>query len=396
MTLVEFFDFSPIDNLLASLSLEPERLVMVTDREKFSQRRLSEFESFLQLFHPEIALEIRSYKSNVPEDIRKICSAILSEYPQAFFNLTGGGELVASVVTLWAADQKATLFYIDAQGKRIIPITGEDLNTYHIEMPRLTVEQVIALSGAGFKRSDHFQPDLQDEELLTLINKAFAVFLKNQDKWHTLSGYMQQAKRFILPNTNPPRISAQNHFNTAGEHSIHIPTYLLQQLVNAGILQDFQLSKQRVSFTLPRGELIPMLSMHGSLLELYCYIHAAQTNFFDDVKISVIIDGDGPLQDFAEMQNEIDLVCTKGIIPLFISCKSSSPTPLALSEIKLLSLRFGGENARAIMVTAADIYTENPTLHKRAIELGISILDRSDLIKGNFTSRLTAIAKGEE
>ena len=108
-----------------------------------------------------------------------MCEEIYTQYQTPYFNLTGGGELVASAVTLWAAKHSVTLFYIDVDAKKLIPLTGDDLTDYPIEMPSLSVAEVIALSGGEYKRSDHLQPDFQDQALLNMIDSSFRVFLKS-------------------------------------------------------------------------------------------------------------------------------------------------------------------------------------------------------------------------
>ena len=79
--------------------------------------------------------------------------------------------------------------------------------------------------------------------------------------------------------------------------------------------------------------------------------------------------------------------------PVFISCKMGVPTPLALSEIKILSEKFGGERTKTVLLTGADIYNDNRPLAQRARDLGITLLDRGDLAKGDLARRLQRLVE---
>ncbi len=57
------------------------------------------------------------------------------------------------------------------------------------------------------------------------------------------------------------------------------------------------------------------------MLELYVYKACVDTGAFDDVSASVVVDWEGDnLQ--GDVSNELDVVATRGVTPLFISCKT--------------------------------------------------------------------------
>ncbi len=92
-------------------------------------------------------------------------------------------------------------------------------------------------------------------------------------------------------------------------------------------------------------------------------------------------------------RNEVDIFLLKGTIPLFISCKMGTPTALALSEIKVLSGKFGGENSKTILLTASAVKAENHVLSTRAKDMGIVLLDRGDLGQKDLGQRFMKIAQ---
>ena len=70
-----------------------------------------------------------------------------------------------------------------------------------------------------------------------------------------------------------------------------------------------------------------------------------------------------------------------------------APTALALSEIKMLSGKFGGENAKIILLTASAVKAENHVLATRAKDMGIILLDRGDLGQKDLGQRFIKIAQ---
>ncbi|MEG2206451.1 MAG: hypothetical protein RRY03_07230, partial [Oscillospiraceae bacterium] len=129
-------------------------------------------------------------------------------------------------------------------------------------------------------------------------------------------------------------------------------------------------------------------------LELYAYISAKRSGYFDDVRTSVLVDWDNVSTSGDTTRNEIDVLLVKGITPVFISCKMGQPTALALSEIKIISEKFGGIYTKTVLLTASDLKSKNNALYKRAQDLDIYVLDKQDLQADMLEKRLLAIAEG--
>ena len=115
-------------------------------------------------------------------------------------------------------------------------------------------------------------------------------------------------------------------------------------------------------------------------LELYVYKACLDSGLFDDVRTSAVVDWNGDEKD-SPVSNELDVMCTRGITPVFISCKTCMIRTEALNELAVLRDRFGGEIARAAIVTAE---AAGAAARNRAAELNIRIIDLNDLKKGEI------------
>ncbi len=162
------------------------------------------------------------------------------------------------------------------------------------------------------------------------------------------------------------------------------------------------------SFTLSSREVLACLQKSGTILEYMIYYSALLDGDFDDVEMGwKFAHSSGA--DSAE--NEIDVICTKGTAALFISAKMLAPQQFSnstalnhiLYEIAYLAQRFGGANAKAVLVAPSlrqfdvDPHT-NERRYSNAVKLalrrGVYLLGGECLQGDNLGRVLTRIAEG--
>lgn len=164
------------------------------------------------------------------------------------------------------------------------------------------------------------------------------------------------------------------------------------------------------SFTISSREVLACFQKSGTILEYMIYYSALLDGDFDDVEMGwKFAHSSGA--DSAE--NEIDVICTKGTAALFISAKMLAPQQLStntalnhiLYEIAYLAQRFGGTNAKAVLVAPSlrqfDIDPQtNEKRYSNAVKLalrrGVYLLGGECLQEDNLGRILTRIAEGRE
>ena len=124
----------------------------------------------------------------------------------------------------------------------------------------------------------------------------------------------------------------------------------------------------------------------GSVLELYTYKCCLDAGVFSDVSVSVVVDW----KEKSDVSNEIDVMAAKGVTPFFISCKTSDVRTEALNELAILRSRFGGEMARAAIVTTQ---YANATIRHRALELKIDVIDLTLLEENRLRDSLISLSR---
>ena len=117
------------------------------------------------------------------------------------------------------------------------------------------------------------------------------------------------------------------------------------------------------------------------MLELKIYLSALLTRgsdgkpLFDDAMTGVVLDWDRRTREAASV-NEIDVLLTRGMIPIFISCKNGGYGEEELYKLAAVAARFGGRFAKKALVAAGTSGSpaRDAYFARRAADLGICLI----------------------
>ena len=199
--------------------------------------------------------------------------------------------------------------------------------------------------------------------------------MKHRRQWQKIVSYLQQVSP--TPKEGELSLSVDAPWQVKGDRGmLTANAEALQDLEKLGFLENLELlADERVRFSFADGQIRTWLRDVGSVLELYVWKACLRSGSYQDVRVSVVVDWEG--QNTRDgVSNEIDVVAVRGIKPVFISCKTSEIRTEALNELAILRDRFGGEVARAIIVSAEPTRT---VTRNRAAELDIEVIDLDEL-----------------
>ena len=222
------------------------------------------------------------------------------------------------------------------------------------------------------------------------IDPFFEVFLKYRRKWDRIVTYIQR----ISPAREDGSYSlgVQGDYTVKGEQGARLsaPEDALRDLEKILMISDLKIvPEESVSFCFRDPQIRAWLRDVGSVLELYVYKACLDSGLFNDVRTSAVVDWNGDGRENA-VSNELDVMCTRGITPVFISCKTCMIRTEALNELAVLRDRFGGQIARAAIVTAE---RGRIVMRNRASELNIQVIDLNDLQAGRIQKRLESLMR---
>ena len=316
-----------------------------------------------------------------------LMASILLRYPDCALDITGGTDAVLFAAGLLCAESELPVFTYSRKKNCFYNIQNA---AFADEKPcdlRYAVEDFFRMAGGSVREGRVDNAIL--ERYLGDFDPFFRVYLAHRRDWTKIVTFLQRLSpagsdgKFSLAVSGP--------YTVKGERGSRIdaPEEALRDLEKIDFLRDLSITPERVAFRFRDKQIRAWLRDVGSVLETYVYKACLDTGIFEDVRTSVVVDWEGEKQADA-VSNELDVMCCRGVVPLFISCKTCDVKTEALNELAILRDRFGGQMARAAIVTAE---RGNSRMRNRAAELNIQVIDLNDLAGDKLRARLVNCMK---
>jgi len=377
MVIVEFFSDEALENIMTLLNYKPERIIYLGHKHNMITKKMKSLRRFAELTSPGTVLEF----IEVPRDSLELCiqtiEDICSEYPDARFELTGGGEMFLIAFGYVSARHSVSTLRID-------PYTGVEMDFSTGESPvtsqtsvSISVSENIVLHG-GTLRPPLVNWDF-DELFREEIQAIWGVAKRLGHNWNKYCSIIEEVVK---------------NYPEDAEHVFRLPkaalkdaVQLLQQLKDRGMMDFYRSEKNQVIFRFANRQIREVVTKTGNILELHVYeVATREPTEFTDAVTGAIIDWDGqtPAEpDFdgrprSETINEIDVILMRNAVPTFISCKSGRADSKALHELETVTSRFGGRYAKKVLVMAAPCDTAasgGAFFKQRAKDMHIWVID---------------------
>ena len=390
-TLIELYDERAIENVLAADMFRPRRIIYLCPTEVAQNRvRQEQIAAFFRHrgWEPELVfLETSLYK--VDRILRQLL-AVSERFPDCAMDVTGGSDAELFAAGLFAAQAKVRVFTYSRRKNRFYNISGAEF------AENLSCNILYSVKDFFLMAGGTLLPGRVDngvlKEYLDEIDPFFDCFLRWRADWTNIITYMQRISPAEAGQT--PSMDVRGAYVVKGERGGRISAKedALRDFARIGFLRDLEIvSGERVSFRFRDQNTRAWLRDVGSVLELYVYKACLDAGIFNDMISSAVVRWDEVL-GHGSVLNEIDVVATRGVVPLFISCKVSDVKTEALNELAILRDRFGGKGAKAAIVSTGRC---NAAARHRAAQLGIAVIDRDELETGKLVYRLKVIMKAD-
>ena len=387
-TLIELFDKRPLENILGAEIFRPGRIVYICPeivaRDAVLHKKIRAYFSRRAL-----QAEIIFFKTDIysADAVLALLRTILARYDDCTLDITGGTDAVLFAAGLLCAEANIPVFTYSRKKNCFYNIRNADFAEGKLCSLRYKVEDFFLMAG-GSVREGRVNNALL-ERYLSDFDPFFRVFLDHRRDWVKIVTYLQRVSSSGAE--GPVSLDASGPYAVKGERGSRIdaPEDALRDLARIGFIRDLHISAERVSFRFRDGQIRSWMRDVGSVLETYVYKACLEAGIFDDVRLSVIVDWEGE-NTANSVSNELDVMCCRGVVPLFISCKTCDVKTEALNELAVLRDRFGGEMARAAIVTAE---RGNARMRNRAAELNIQVIELSDLPADRLRQRLRSCMK---
>ncbi|MBQ3669253.1 MAG: DUF1887 family protein [Clostridia bacterium] len=386
-TLVELYDERPLENVLSVQVFRPSRVVYVCPkdvaRDGRSQKVIKDYLRFIKYRG-----EIRFCQADMfsTKDVLRALREICAKYPSPVLDITGGTDQALFAGGILSGETHIPSFTYSRRSNKFFSINDAPFGE---ELPceiSLKVEDGFVMAGGAVKKGRVDNNVLG--KYMNLYEPFFDFYMRWKRVWTSIINWMQRAS---ASNGGAVSLYVDAPVSLRCDHGmVRMDTEALRELEQLGMIERLNLEdRERVEFSFKDEQVRFWLRDVGSVLETMVYKKCLDTGAFDDVCTSVVVDWQGDLKQ-GNITNELDVMATKGIMPVFISCKTCQIRTEALNELAVLRDRFGGQIAKAAIVSSSKC--QAITRH-RAQELGISVIDLDDLKNGRLEHRLTALAQ---
>ena len=103
---VEFFSDEALENVMCLLQYKPEKVIYLGYKVTMVTRKINSLTDFAALKSPDTILEFIEVPRDDLEGCIEILDKISEEYPEAFYELTGGGEMTLIAFGFLSAKKK--------------------------------------------------------------------------------------------------------------------------------------------------------------------------------------------------------------------------------------------------------------------------------------------------
>ena len=290
----------------------------------------------------------------------------LTNYDSVTLDVFGGDSILAIFLYQYGLEKQLPIIAIDIeQGKQFKWKMGK-VEKEELVIPSLTIDQLMALRGGKLIKSK--QPKYSPKQITT-IKKLANYAILNPEEWYQITQF------FALAKTADFHAETAKVLESNGKRYSY-PESMIPLLTEANLIHIDAESSEHISYTFSSSEAQLLCRTKGHILELYLYLLAIESEYFDECMIGAEIDWNGIFPEVDNVQNEIDVVLRKGQSIIFISCKMTDLSVEAINELEVYANHFAGETCLKLIVCSGKI---NPVYNHRCQEYGVLVIKQDQI-----------------
>lgn len=390
MTIVELYDEDYINNVICALSVAPDKQIIIGDIEKMQDFKEA-YNGFRKRKGWNFPVEYRNIDTCDIKESVGILKSIIDE-DDCLFDLSGGSETLAFILGELKSkypDKKFSVQKYDIASGKIIDCDNDNVISAE-KQPVISIEELVILYGGVVRYLDN-KTNVSDrwnltDDFVADISTLWDIAKKNSKQWNKICSFFSLAASQCESLSISARVSDILSKNISVKLNENEINHAFRNLSNKGIIKDYRLSCNTISFEFKNNQIKKCLICSGAVLELKVLVAAKSLKDLDgnpivtDAANSVLIDWlnkyDYTNEDKMILTNEIDIVLMRGIKSYFISCKNGDIDEEELYKLSVVANEFGGTNSKKIIFLSTMQRDINKISHLklRAKELNIEII----------------------
>ncbi len=399
-TLIELFDKEPIYNYLAATVFKPDKVIFVGDGGTGRQENVAATDEYARIMKLPCRFERAHARPEDFHDVRRTVGNLIEREKslgnECVVDVTGGRDLALVAAGNLMSEGAEIIFYDLKNNEYQFLSSGKTLEV-NVDIP---CKAFIAIAGGTVYETAR-NLDFSSEER-AVVSRLINVFFEYDEVWTKFVKYLQQVSKKDGEKVGDTlEIEAPLSFDDSGR-TYSCNSEIMFALEKAGAVKELKINRKSntLRFRYINRDIAVLLVNEGIWLELSVYLAGRNSPEFSDAQTGVKFVWDIPQRDVSlgrilsdnTPRNEIDVILTRGVRPVFISCKTRLPANEDLNELYTIKQKFGGGLASAVLATTKRV-EKNLPVYERAQEMGIEILDERFFRNGTVAKELERIAK---
>ena len=383
-TLIELYDDSPIENVLATLVFSPQECVLLCPPEIAKSRELkSAVKNFLKHRGIDTKLTFIPVSMDNAVKIAIVMKEVQDSHQDCAINISGGSDAALFAAGAVAYKCLTPVFTYSRRKNAFFEINNASFARGVVPNIKLDVESSLLMAGGTLLpgRADNAELESRIEQ----IDSLFAIYGKYRRIWNRQISWFQK-----VSSSEPGVLEVSGPLTEhTGNGNVTVEQSLFTALAQSKLILDLEITEDSIRFRFPDETVRFWLRDVGAVLELQLWRACKAAGCFDDVVLSAIVNWQNGSIRSDSVTNEIDVMAVQELRPVFISCKACEVHTEALNELSILRERFGGKYSRAILATSGIAGSRNrASVRNRAAKLGIELIEWEDLSLDRLIARL--------
>lgn len=418
MTIIEFFDRTPVENIISCLSMRPKRVILAG-----GSGDLSEHARILKRIAAAHDLDIEVScvsidRSSLSNAVSGLCSIIESEQDDFSIDLTGGEDLLlvaAGIVAERYAEHGGRHIELHHYNVQTGAVQDCDNNNkvFNNVRPQLSIVDDIVLHGGKLRYSSSVFGDgtyklSLSEDFVEDVGAMWNLCRQDPAQWNTDVNALELLSHHKMQEEDP--LSFFLTFRYAEEHvpncreKLRRACRLAEDLASVGVLEKLRVESGLLAFRYKNAQIKRCLAKAGSVLETKMLLLASAMRdengepYYNDAASGVVIVWNGKSNtntrwnfsdwetgyDDISTENEIDVMLMHGAVPVFVSCKNGAVDSNELYKLNTVADRFGSTYAKKVIVATYlgknGSGREMDPFRRRAEEMDIMLIEEAHLM----------------
>ena len=389
MTYIEFFDKDAVENICSGLINPPDQIVLVGDKAKEMAEHARRYEKIFAERGHQVVARYRGINRNNLQNIVDTLSDIVENGDDCIFDLTGGDELylvALGIVYARYPEKKIRMHRINIRNNTLIDCDQDGVTIFDGELPPITVRENIRIYGGDIVYDDVKEGGTHrwdmTEEFRADIGAMWEICREDPREWNRQIGVLVDAEEYFdggagpLTTVAPAEKVPPRYGKRFGEQTV------IRTLLEAGLITELRVD-ENLTVTYKDEQVKRCLVKAGQVLEMKVLAAAMNcrekdgTPTYDDAVNGVMIDWDGVMRPGGvDTENEIDVLMTHGMVPVFVSCKNGYVEINELFKLNTVAEQFGGKYAKKVLIVS-ELDEDDPhtkALRQRADDMDIRIV----------------------